>query len=462
MDPNHVQHQPNDNPGFGVRHKQAIMAFFAQIVAYSMRVNLSVAIVAMTDNSSNPNFPELNWDPATKGTILSSFFWGYMITQIPAGNIARIYGPKPLLFGSLLLCGIITILTPLIALKTGWLIFCFSRVLQGMFQGCVYPSVNTLLAKWAPPTEKSRIFSFVFSGTQAGTVLALFISGYLASSAGGWPSIFYITGSGSIVWAILWLWLGSNSPDNHPTISDEEKDYIISSLLNSSSNANDLKTPWKEIATSVPLWALLITHCGQNWGFWTLLTLMPSYMSHALGFDIKSNGLLSSLPYLSMFVLSIVLSWLGDYLTVKKILPISIARKMWNSIAFWGGAVALVFLAMYGSNVVVAVTLLTISVALNGTVYMGYLCNHLDLSPNFAGLLMGITNGFANVTSILAPIVAGFIVNDESNIAQWRIVFYISALVFFLGNSIFILFGSTEVQYWNEPRKKQGMYKQDK
>uniref|UniRef100_A0A1B6C0E3 Major facilitator superfamily (MFS) profile domain-containing protein n=2 Tax=Clastoptera arizonana TaxID=38151 RepID=A0A1B6C0E3_9HEMI len=184
---------------------------------------------------------------------------------------------------------------------------------------------------------------------------------------------------------------------------------------------------------------------------------MPSYMSHALGFDIKSNGLLSSLPYLSMFVLSIVLSWLGDYLTVKKILPISIARKMWNSIAFWGGAVALVFLAMYGSNVVVAVTLLTISVALNGTVYMGYLCNHLDLSPNFAGLLMGITNGFANVTSILAPIVAGFIVNDESNIAQWRIVFYISALVFFLGNSIFILFGSTEVQYWNEPRKKQGV-----
>lgn len=70
-------------------------------------------------------------------------------------------------------------------------------------------------------------------------------------------------------------------------------------------------------------------------------------------------------------------------------------------------------LALVDSNVIAAVTLLTIAVALNSGAYTGFLTNHLDLSPNFAGLLMGITNGFSNLTSILGPLVAGFIVTDE-------------------------------------------------
>lgn len=34
---------------------------------------------------------------------------------------------------------------------------------------------------------------------------------------------------------------------------------------------------------------------------------------------------------------------------------------------------------------------------------------------------------------------------------QWHIVFYISALIYFLGNLVFIVFGSGEVQWWNDP-----------
>jgi hypothetical protein len=34
--------------------------------------------------------------------------------------------------------------------------------------------------------------------------------------------------------------------------------------------------------------AVTIAHCGQNWGFWTLLTEMPSYMNSVLKFDLKA------------------------------------------------------------------------------------------------------------------------------------------------------------------------------
>lgn len=77
--------------------------------------------------------------------------------------------------------------------------------------------------------------------------------------------------------------------------------------------------------------------------------------------------------------------------------------------------------------------------------------NHIDIAPNFAGILMGITNAAANVCSIVAPLFVGFIINNVTDPAQWRIVFFISAGIYFFGNLMFVLFSSTEIQVWNDP-----------
>lgn len=53
-------------------------------------------------------------------------------------------------------------------------------------------------------------------------------------------------------------------------------------------NLQKRQTPWIAIFTSLPMWAVVVAHCGQNWGFWTLLTEMPSYMNSILKFDLKS------------------------------------------------------------------------------------------------------------------------------------------------------------------------------
>lgn len=49
-----------------------------------------------------------------------------------------------------------------------------------------------------------------------------------------------------------------------------------------------MKTPWREIVRSGPMWALLAAHQGYNWGFWVFLTMIPNYLSHALNFDIQN------------------------------------------------------------------------------------------------------------------------------------------------------------------------------
>lgn len=144
-----------------------------------------------------------------------------------------------------------------------------------------------------------RFFSSLFSQlcnvlnvTQFGTVVMLSTSGVLASSFMGWPSIFYISGMASTLWAILWLFFGSNSPADYKYISAEERDFIQSSLGHTNDDPEhdekkNRKTPWGDIFTSMPFYALAIVHSAHNWGFWTLLTEMPTYMKAVLKFDIK-------------------------------------------------------------------------------------------------------------------------------------------------------------------------------
>jgi MFS family permease len=72
--------------------------------------------------------------------------------------------------------------------------------------------------------------TFAYAGAQFGTVIAMPISGYLAASRVGWPSIFYLFGALAILWSIGFFFLGADSPFDHRSISEEEKEYIEKSL----------------------------------------------------------------------------------------------------------------------------------------------------------------------------------------------------------------------------------------
>ncbi|KAL7737230.1 hypothetical protein ACLKA6_005412 [Drosophila palustris] len=455
----------NTGPRFGVRHLQCILVFFGLAVAYAMRVNLSVAIVAMTDcNSTNPDFPEFEWNESIKSYLLSSFFWGYVVTQVPGGYLSAIFGAKYMLFFGVLICSCLALLTPFCALTGGWKMLVVLRAVQGLCQGVIFPSTHTFLSKWSPAEERGRLVGYCYSGSQFGTVVMLSVSGYIASSPLGWPSIFYISGLAGILWSLIWFFLCASTPAQHATITPNERRYIeTSGQLRRASDAGreefaprpNLRTPWRRILTSLPFLSLLLAHCANNWGFWTLLTQIPTFLKNVLGMDIKHNGPLSALPYFAMIILTCAFIWLSDLLKRRgSTMSLNFSRKLFNSLGLWLPMLALIGLGCItnnGASAKLVIGLLTLAVATNSASYLGFHVNHMDLSPNFAGTLMGITNCAANVMSILAPLIVGLIVKDETNASQWQIVFFFTALVYFIGNFVFIIFGRTSVQSWNNP-----------
>jgi hypothetical protein len=60
-----------------------------------------------------------------------------------------------------------------------------------------------------------------------------------------------------------------------------------------------------------------------------------------------------------------------------------------------------------------AMVLLTLAVGLNAAVYVGFQLNPIDLSPNYAGTIVGIASCIANIMSLVAPMLVGLIVTNE-------------------------------------------------
>jgi MFS family permease len=76
---------------------------------------------------------EFTWDEVQQSVILSSFFWGYLIFQIPGGRIAEVVGAKRVFGGAVLINGALSLVLPFLA-RTHWILLLVIRALQGLAQ----------------------------------------------------------------------------------------------------------------------------------------------------------------------------------------------------------------------------------------------------------------------------------------------------------------------------------------
>ncbi|KAI4560926.1 hypothetical protein MJG53_017555 [Ovis ammon polii x Ovis aries] len=221
-----------EGPEFcSLRYGLAFIMHFSNFTMITQRVSLSIAIIAMvnstqqpgllntsterplafTFNHSNRSIREVNtaevsvyeWSPETQGIIFSSINYGIILTLIPSGYLAGIFGAKQMLGAGLLISSLLTLFTPLTA-DFGVILVIVIRTVQGMAQGMAWTGQFTIWAKWAPPLERSKLTS--------------------------------IAGSGSIgcVCCLLWFTVIYDDPLHHPCISIREKEHIVSSLAQQS------------------------------------------------------------------------------------------------------------------------------------------------------------------------------------------------------------------------------------
>ena len=171
-----------------------------------------------------------------QGVVLSSFYYGYLVTQVPGGALAERYGGKRIFLASVFFSSLFTCLGP-VAARVSPILLCVVRAAQGLAEGPVFPTMYAMGAKWLPKQEKSFLMACLvtgllpsvisrgslakmlcITGATAGTCFSLVMSGYLCSHA-SWDWAFYFFGIMGFVACILFAYFCYDSPENHPRIS---------------------------------------------------------------------------------------------------------------------------------------------------------------------------------------------------------------------------------------------------
>ncbi|XP_042874626.1 putative inorganic phosphate cotransporter [Penaeus japonicus] len=333
------------------------MAWFGFINLYMVRINLSVIIVAMVRrnmsdattppclglrNTSHESFAEdehfipdedgeMEWDETIQGLVLAGFFYGYVVSQIPGGRMAELYGTRWVFGGCILAGGICALLSP-VAARAHYGVFIALRIVQGIFQGVSWPAMHSCISHWIPPLERPRFIAVVYFAAALSTSFTLPLCGVIIARH-GWAAAFYVTGALSLAWCVFWFAFMHDSPRQHPRITPEELKYIEETLQRSGTNSSrSMKLPLKSILSSMPVWAIIVASAGNNWGLTVFLAKLPTYMKTILGFSITENGFLSALPFLLRYMGAIIWSSLGDWLTKHGYLSISASRRLFSAI----------------------------------------------------------------------------------------------------------------------------------
>jgi MFS family permease len=224
------------------RWEVILFLFVGAVIAYTLRVNMSVCAQKMKD--------DLDWTETEKGYVLSAFFWGYSAGQIPASLAAEKFGSKTTFGFAILAPSILTLLVPWAA-KTSLACLLAIRALIGLAAAATFPSIYHFYPRWVPPLEKTKMVTYSHSGMYVGEVVGFALSGALVnksihifgSHVNGWEMGFYLFGLFGMIYFPIYWWRIYDTPEEHPYITQDEIKLIRTPLNAYDDNYTDANEP---------------------------------------------------------------------------------------------------------------------------------------------------------------------------------------------------------------------------
>ena len=178
---------------------------------------------------------------------------------------------------------------------------------MGACQGALFPAVYVLLCEWLPPKERSKWLPYPSAFSRFGTIVMNLSVPFIMLNY-DWETVFYVSGVITLMWCVLFVIFGSNSPSQSYWISKEELMFIESRMeprvgtltqqptsmtasgftINESANET-LSRPsvsWFKIATNKALLILSFVMFTSEWSNMLLLVKLPGFLKPVLRMDL--------------------------------------------------------------------------------------------------------------------------------------------------------------------------------
>ena len=378
--------------------------------------------------------PEVASKQAKKqlGRITIFFMIAYGFSQMFSGKLYDRIGTRKGFVVSVLLWGTADALTSLARGKVSLTGF---RMMLGLGEAGPWPGATKSNAEWFPQKERAFAQGLFGAAASIGSILAPIIILMLYISI-GWKMTFVVVGGLGVLWLIPWLIINKKGPKEHPWITDEEREYILSNQPESK-NTNEVGKTWGQLLSNKKNYSVILGRFFLDPIWWMFVTFLPMYLVEEFGLNIKELAFSAWIPYVGAMVGSVSGGWFSGHL-IKKGATVDKARK---TAMLLGGAIIIpsVIISVLVPNATLAV--IVMAFVLGGFQFM---MTNIQTLPSdlHGGKSVGSLAGLGGASAVLGTILA---ISFAGYISSWPLLFgLLGALVPLSLLSIYLTVGKIE------------------
>ena len=264
-------------------------------------------------------------------TITVVFVFSYALGQTIFGKLFDWIGTR---LGFVLSIGVWSLATAAHAFANSVLSFSIFRSVLGIAEAGNWPGATKANAEWFPSKQRALAQGIFNSGAAIGGIVSPLLIAFL-SIYFSWQMIFIVIGLVGLVWLIPWWILMKAKPEDHPWITPDERQYILSGQL--VDHDNNEETPQivdegynpgtGEMLSRKESWGAILSAAFLDPIWWLFVVWIPIYLTEVYGFNVKEVGLYAWVPYVgAMFG-----AWFGGLLAQNRInagWSVNATRKM--------------------------------------------------------------------------------------------------------------------------------------
>lgn len=391
---------------------------------------------------------DLHFGPQLIGVILSSFFWGYTLMQIPVGWLSDRFRPGPLLVSSGILWGVFQMCTGFISNAQ---VLMFLRALLGIAEAPMYPAGSKLQSVWLPSTERGRGAALLAAGSDVGIALGGPIVALFLAWLGGWRGALVGAGVLTIVVVLACYKVMNGDPNTSPSVNQAERDYINKALAEEYEVSQKERLASGKAAVGVGeyltnrnFWAMCLGFYCVDALYYGLMTWGPLYLSTTQHMNIMAVGGAIFIIY----VVAVAGALTGGFCTDKwRLSGKSLNGIMRKSLTVLGAVIAVcMYLLSSATTASFAIGLLAVAMfCLKWSLCLYWQTPAAVAQRKDVGTVAGSMNFIGNFAGVITPICIGMIVGATGSYF-WAIIMF---LVFGLGNCLFPWFLNYEKKIGN-------------
>ncbi len=271
------------------RYLLILGTFLLSMLLYVDRACISAAKETICDPG------ELAFSDTQWGWIMAAFSLGYALCQTPAGVLADRFGPRRVLTAVVAFWSLFTALTGAAWNFSSMLI---ARLFFGAGEAGAFPGCARAFYSWLPVSERGLAQGINFSGSRLGAALALPLIAWMIDSL-GWRASFLILGGVGFVWALFWFFWFRDGPTDHPSISEEERELILTERQQPREEETDApRLTARAIVESRNMWLAMGQYVCSNFTFFFAISWSLPHLKKAYELTGFEAGLYAGIPLL--------------------------------------------------------------------------------------------------------------------------------------------------------------------